>query len=135
MGIDFGADEIRIMLHVLGISVWLSGQIVMLGLVPALRKLGGDAPRTVAVAFGRVAWPMFGLVVATGIWNLIAVDLSDVTTGYNLAFSIKMLLVVATGVAAWWHQTTDKPSIRGLTGGIGFVAAVGAFALGILMAH
>ena len=134
-GIEFGADQIRIFLHVLGASVWLGGQIVMLGLLPALRKLGGDAPKQVAAAFGRVSWPAFGLTIVTGIWNIMAVDLSDVTTGYNAVFGIKMLLVVATGLAAAMHQSTDKPAIRGITGGIGFGAALAAFILGVAMAH
>lgn len=134
-GIEFGADQIRTILHLLGVSVWLGGQIVMLGLLPALRKLGGDAPKQVAAAFGRVSWPAFGLTIVTGIWNILAIDLADVTTGYNAVFGIKMLLVVTTGLAAAMHQSTDKPAIRGITGGIGFIAAVLAFVLGITMAH
>ena len=133
--ISFGADELRTMLHLLGVTVWLGGQIVMMGLVPALRKLGGDETRVAAAAFGRVAWPAFGLAVATGIWNLIAVDLTNVSTGYNAAFGIKMLAVVLTGVSAWVHQTTSSPAVRGITGGFGFVGALGAFVLGVAMAN
>jgi len=134
-GIDFGADQLRTILHLLGVSVWLGGQIVMLGLLPALRKLGGDAPKTVAAAFGKVAWPAFALTIVTGIWNILAVDLSDVTTGYNAVFGIKMILVVITGVAAAMHQSTDKPAIRGITGALGFAGALGAFILGVTMGH
>lgn len=134
-GIDFGADQIRTILHLLGVSVWLGGQILMLGLLPILRQLGADAPKKAAAGFGRVAWPAFGLTVITGIWNILAVDLSDVTTGYNAVFGIKMILVVITGVAAAMHQSTDKPAIRGITGGLGFVAALGAFILGVTMGH
>ena len=134
-GIEFGADQIRTILHLLGVSVWLGGQIVMLGLLPVLRKLGGDIPKQTAAGFGRVAWPFFGLTVVTGIWNILAVDLSDVTTGYNAVFGIKMILVVITGVAAAMHQSTDKPAIRGMTGGLGFAAALGAFILGVAMGH
>lgn len=133
--IDFGSDQLRIMLHVLGVSVWLGGQIVMLGLLPTLRKLGGDVPKQAAVAFGRVAWPAFGLAVVTGIWNILAVDLSDVSTGYNAAFGVKMLLVVVTGLAAALHQSTDKPALRGVTGALGLLASLAAFALGTAMSH
>lgn len=133
--IEFGADELRTILHLLGVTVWLGGQIVMLGILPVLHKLGGDVPKQVAAAFGRVAWPAFGLIVATGIWNILAVDLSDVTTGYNAVFGIKMLLVVVTGLAAAMHQSTDKPAVRGITGGLGFAAAVAAFVLGVVMGH
>jgi putative copper export protein len=133
--ISFGADQLRTVLHLIGVTVWLGGQIVMLGLLPALRKLGGDAPKTIAAAYGRVAWPAFGLLVATGIWNILAVDLSDVSTGYNAVFGLKMLAVVVTGFAAAIHQTTDKAAIRGITGGLGFAGALAAFILGVAMAH
>lgn len=133
--ISFGADQLRTILHLTGVAVWFGGQIVMLGLLPALRKLGGEAPKSVAAAYGRVAWPAFGLLVVTGIWNILAVDLSDVSTGYNAVFGIKMIAVVVTGFASWIHQTTDKPALRGITGGIGFLGALGAFILGVAMAN
>jgi putative copper export protein len=134
-GIDFGPDQIRTILHLLGVSVWLGGQILMLGLLPVLRKLGGDAPKLVAAGFGRVAWPAFGLTIVTGIWNLLEVDLADVTSGYNAVFGSKMILVVVTGVAAAMHQSTNKPAIRGVTGALGFAASIGAFVLGATMGH
>ena len=134
-GIDFGPDQIRTILHLLGVSVWLGGQILMLGLHPVLRKLGGDAPKLAAAGFGRVAWPAFGLTIVTGIWNLLEVDLADVTSGYNAVFGSKMILVVVTGVAAAMHQSTNKPAIRGVTGALGFAASIGAFVLGATMGH
>lgn len=133
--VSFDADWIRTVLHVLSVSVWVGGQIVMLGLLPALRTMSEDAPRLAARAFGRVAWPAFAVAVATGIWNILAVDLADATSGYNAVFGIKLLLVVVTGVAAAFHQTAERPAIRGITGGIGFAAALGAFVLGIAMGH
>lgn len=134
--VSFDADWIRTVLHVLSVSVWLGGQIVMLGLLPALRSLSDEtAPRAGARAFGRVAWPAFGVAVATGIWNLLAIDLADATSAYNAVFGIKLMLVVISGGAAAVHQTTRTPALRGITGGVGFVAALVAFALGIAMAH
>ncbi len=134
-GIDFGADQIRTILHLLGVSVWLGGQILMLGLLPVLHELGGEAPKLAAAGFGRVAWPAFGLTIVTGIWNILEVDLADVTSGYNALFGIKMILVVVTGVAAAMHQSTNKPAIRAITGALGFAAALGAFMLGATMSH
>lgn len=132
---SLGTDEIRTILHLLAVSVWLGGQILMMGLLPVLRKLGGDAPRVAAGAFARVAWPAFGLAVATGIWNILAVDLGAVSSGYNAAFGIKMLLVVATGFAAFGHQNTDKASVRAMTGALGFLTALAAVVVGVAMAH
>jgi len=132
---DLGIDQLRTILHVGAVTVWLGGQIVMLGILPTLRKLGTDAPKQVAAAFGRVSCPAFAVIVVTGIWNILAVDLGQVSTGYNAAFGVKMLLVVVTGMAAALHQSTDKASIRALTGALGFLASIAAFVVGIGMAH
>lgn len=132
---NLGAEQIRTLLHILGVTVWLGGQIVMLGLLPTLRKLGSDVPKEVAAAFGRVSWPAFGLIVVTGIWNILDLDLGNVSTGYNAAFGVKMLLVVITGLAAAMHQSTDKAAVRGITGALGFIASLAAFVLGVAMAH
>ena len=133
--INFGADDVRTILHLLGVAVWLGGQILMLGILPVLRKIGGDAPKQVAAGFGRVAWPAFVLLIVTGIWNLLSVDMAEVSLGYNIAFGIKLLLVVVTGGAAWIHQQTETPAIKAMTGGLGFVAALAALVLGVMMAH
>lgn len=133
--INFSADDLRTMLHLLGVTVWLGGQILMLGLLPVLRGLGGDAPKKAAAGFGRVAWPAFVLIIITGIWNVFAVDMANVSFGWSMVFGIKFLLVIVTGLAAWLHQRTDNPAMRGATGGIGFVAALVALVLGVLMSH
>jgi uncharacterized membrane protein len=59
-------DTVRLSLHVLAATVWVGGQFVLAGLLPSLRRLGDDAPRTVARAFNRIAWPAFAVLVATG---------------------------------------------------------------------
>jgi len=133
--ITFDVDTLRTLLHLLGVIVWLGGQILMLAILPVLRKIGGDAPRMVAAAFGRVAWGFFALIVFTGIWNIFAVDLADVSMGYNMAFGTKMLLVLVTGASAFLHQRTSSPALRGATGALGLLASVAALVLGVLMAH
>ena len=74
-------DSIRVFLHLLGVTGWVGGQIVMLGLLTLLRALGPDVPRIAAARFARVAWPSFGLAVVTGIWSLFAVKIGDHDTG------------------------------------------------------
>ena len=65
-------ETVRLFLHVLAATVWVGGQLVLAALVPALRSAGPGVPRTAARAFNRVAWPAFGVLVATGIWNIVA---------------------------------------------------------------
>lgn len=133
--INFGSDQIRIILHLLAVIIWLGGQIVMLGLLPVLRSAGGDLPASAARAWSRIAWPAFVVAVVTGIWNIFAVDLGNVSSGYNAVFGIKMLLVVISGLAAALHQSTDKAALKGLTGALGFLAALLAMVFGVLMGH
>src|SRR5436190_1269139 len=66
-------DTIRLFLHVLAATVWVGGQITLAALVPVLRRLGAEIPRTAARRFNLVAWPAFGVLIITGIWNIAAV--------------------------------------------------------------
>lgn len=134
MGATFDINTLRILLHVLAVTVWLGGQIVMLALLPVLRSADVEGlPAAAARAFNRVAWPAFALAFFTGIWNFLSVDPGDATAGWNAAFGIKFLLVLVSGGAAFAHSVTDKPAIRGITGALGFAAALGAFILGYVI--
>ncbi len=130
------ADTIRIFLHVVGVTVWVGGQVVMLALLPVLRSAGVEGlPSKAAQAFQKVAWPAFGLAFVTGIWNIFAVDMTNASTGYSMVFGIKFLLVLISGAAAFAHARTTKASIRAMTGALGFLTAVIAMFLGFVMTH
>ena len=45
----------------------------MLGLVAPARRIGSDAPKALARAFARLAWPAYAVLVVTGFWNIAAV--------------------------------------------------------------
>ena len=123
-------DSIRVFLHLLGVPGWIGDQMVMVGLLPLLRTLGPDAPRLAAARFARVAWPCFGLAIATGISSLFAINLGDSDTGYLTALLVKLLLVGLSGAAAAIHSTTRSAALRGATGAIGALAALGALFTG-----
>ncbi len=127
-------DSIRIGLHLLAMAVWIGGQITMMALLPVLREFDGVAPKA-ARAFSRVAWPAFGLAVVTGIWNILAIPMADVSSGYNAVLGIKLVLVVIAGLATFAHQRTDKASVRGATAGIAFLASLVIVLLGTMLAH
>ena len=134
--VNFSIDTFRILLHVLGVTVWVGGQVVMLALLPVLRSAGvDDLPKHAAQAFQRVAWPAFGLAFVTGIWNILEVDMADATTAYSMTFGIKFLLVIISGMAAWIHAKSDKAAIKGMTGALGFLASLGALVLGFALTH
>ncbi len=54
-GLAPAATTVRLGLHVLAASVWVGGQFVMAGLVPAARRLKAGAPQALARAFATSA--------------------------------------------------------------------------------
>ena len=117
-------------LHLFGVSGWVGEQVLMVGLMPVLRSLGPDAPRAAAQRFARVAWPCFGLALATGLWSLAEVGLADRDSDYLVTLLVKLLLVGLPGSAAAVHAATRSPALRGTTGGLGLLAALGALLAG-----
>ena len=129
--VSFDIETVRVLLHVVAICVWVGGQIVVGALVPALRRSHPEALPSIAKAFGRIAWPFFGLAVFTGIWNM--VSLPSTTASWNALLGIKMLLVALSGFGAWLHQSTDKASIRGASAGLALLTALAALVLGVAL--
>lgn len=120
-------DNFRIGLHLLAASVWVGGQIVLAGLVPTLRQLGEDAPRAAARAFGRVAWPAYGLTVVTGIWNLL-----ETPSVPHPLFEIKFLVVLASGVGSVVHSLArGNKAMLAIGGAVASLGAVAALFLGV----
>jgi putative copper export protein len=127
------ADTVRLFLHVLAASVWVGGQIVLAGLVPALRRVHPDAVKVAARAYARIAWPAFGIVVFTGIWNLADIDVANTTTTYQVTLFVKIALAVASGAAAAVHQAGRSRIALAAGGAIGLLGAIGAMFCGYLL--
>lgn len=123
---------IRLFLHVIAATIWVGGQLTLAGLVPAVRKLSPDAPRLVARQFNRIAWPAFGVLVLTGVWNLFEVDLSA-STEYQATVFAKLFVVALSGVAAFLH--TQASTKRGLAvwGAVGGMATIVSLFFGVLL--
>lgn len=131
--IDLSWDTARLFLHVLGAAVWVGGQLTLAALVPALRRVSPDAPRQAALAFNRVAWPAFALLVLTGVWN-VAAQPDRTTNGYDAVLVAKLVVVAASGVTAYLHTRASTPRARGLYGGLTGLTALTALLLGVLLA-
>ena len=128
-------DSIRLWLHILGATVWVGGQLTFAALVPVLRAVGPDVPKKVARAFNRIAWPAFGLLLVTGIWNVVAVNHDDhPNSTYQAVLGIKMAVVAASGISAWLH--TRATTTRGLAvwGAVTGLTALSSLYLGVLLA-
>jgi putative copper export protein len=125
---------VRLSLHVLAAAVFVGGQITMVGLVPDLRKLGGDAAVRIARAFARVMWPAYGVLLLTGIWNVAADHTSHSTTAWKTVLMVKIVIAVLAGVGAWLHQSSTSKKSLAIWGSIAGMASVTALVLGVLLA-
>jgi putative copper export protein len=126
-------DAVRLFLHVLGATVWVGGQLTLAALVPALRRAGSDVPRTAARAFQRVAWPAFGLLVLTGIWNVVA-EHDEVHGDYQGTLMAKYAVVLLSGVTAFLHARATSRRAMAVFGALTGLTALLALLLGVLLA-
>jgi putative copper export protein len=125
-------DTVRLFLHVLAATVWVGGQLTLAALVPALRGHGGDATRAAARQFNRIAWPAFAVLVATGIWNMIAED--DDSGRYRTTLTVKLVVVVISGVTAFLHARARSRAGIAVFGALTGLSALLALFLGVLLA-
>jgi putative copper export protein len=127
-------DSIRLWLHVLAAAVWVGGQLTLAALVPALRAAGPDVPKRAARAFNRVAWPAFGLLVVTGVWNVAAVDSAHhPDSTYQAVLGAKVAVVAASGITAWLHTRATTSRGLALWGALTGLTALSALYLGVLL--
>ncbi len=126
-------DTVRLFLHVLAATVWVGGQLTLAALVPALRGLGSQVTRAAARRFNQVAWPAFAVLVATGVWNIIAE--SDKDHGrYRTTLVVKLAVVALSGVAAFLHARARGTVALAVFGALTGASALAAVFLGIMLA-
>jgi putative copper export protein len=126
------ASTVRIFLHILAATVWVGGQLTLAGLVPGLRDLDARAPKAVARRFNTIAWPAFGVLVATGIWNVIAVDVVW-SSSYGTTLIVKLVVVAASGTAAFLHVRASSKRALATFGALSGATAIGALFLGTML--
>lgn len=123
---------LRLFLHVLAATVWVGGQLTLAGLVPALRAAGPDVPRAAARAFNRVAWPAYGVLWVTGLWNLLVLE-PDLGTDWGITLMVKVLVVVASGATAFAHAVARSTVALAVFGASTALTALVALFLGVLL--
>lgn len=124
---------LRLFLHVLAATIWVGGQIALAGVVPVLRRDAPTVTRAVARAFAKVAWPAFAVLVATGVWNLVAIDVSSTDTAYQVTVFVKVAVAVIAAVAVAIHSIGQSKLALALGGAIGLLGSLAALYLGILL--
>ncbi|MCB1256672.1 MAG: hypothetical protein KDB26_06185 [Microthrixaceae bacterium] len=105
---------IRRFIHVLAASIWVGGQLVMVGLIPMMRAKGGDIATAAGKAYNRLAWPAFAVLIASGIWNILSYSMQSLNI---TILSVKLVLVFFSGVGAASHQivAAHQEPFRGRT--------------------
>ena len=129
-----GLDGFRLILHVLAATVWVGGQLTMVGLLPTIRTLGEDAPKKAAQALGRLLWPAYALLIITGFWNVGALQVKHASSAWNAVLMIKITVVLIAGVAVFLHQRSTTKVGLAVWGSIGGVASILALCLGVFLA-
>jgi putative copper export protein len=127
------AATIRIFLHVLAASVWVGGQLTLAGLVPPLRRAHPQAVKTAAQAFARVAWPAFAVTVLTGMWSLMAVDITEASSAYQATVLLKIAVAILSGVFAAVHTVGKTKTALAVGGALGALTSLLAMFLGVLL--
>lgn len=128
--LPFTVDTVRVFVHVLAATIWVGGQLTLAGLVPGLRDLSPDAPRAVARRFNRIAWPAFGVLVATGIWNVVELD-PVWDSDHGRTVMAKIAVVAASGLSAFLHARSTTRTGLAVFGALSAVTALGALLLGV----
>lgn len=128
-------DSVRLFLHLLGVAVWVGGQIVLGGLVPSLRSRSPENLGVVARAFARMAWPALGLVVVTGAWSLASVDAAGQSSRWIVTLAVK-LVCVGLAVAATIIHSAAKSKLAVAAGATAaLICSLIAMYLGVLLAQ
>lgn len=128
-------NSVRTYLHILAVSVWLGGQVVLAGVVPKLRQTNPEALTNLAKGYAAIAWPAMIFIVLTGVWGLAEVDVAKNSSEYIVTFGIKMLLVAGAIIATLIHSNGTSKLAKGLGGAIGLFATLVAAYCGVLLAH
>ena len=128
-------ESLRIFLHLIAVSVWVGGQIVLAGLVPRVRAVAPQAMSPIAKGFARVAWPAMVVILFTGAWGLASTEAADKGTVYMTTFGLKMLLVGFAVAATIIHSVGTTKMAKALGGAVGLFASLAATYAGILLAH
>jgi putative copper export protein len=126
-------DAVRLFLHVLAATIWVGGQLTLAALVPVLRPQGSDVTKAAARQFNKVAWPAFGVLIATGIWN-VAAEQDEVSGRYRTTLIVKLVVVAISGLAAFLHARSRTKAGIAAFGALTAASAILALLLGILLA-
>jgi putative copper export protein len=131
--LDVEVHHVRLALHVLAACIWVGGQITLAGLVPVLRPFGPEATRGAARRFNVLAWSAFAVLVVTGVWNLVEVDVGDASSEYLATLFVKLGAVAVSGVGAAIHIVGRSKGALAAGGAMSSLGGLVALFLGVVL--
>lgn len=126
-------DTVRLSLHILAACIWVGGQFTLVALLPVLRNGDPTLPLRAAQAFNKVAWPAFGVLLLTGVWNIVATN-DNTSSSRNLVLGLKLFAVAVAGLTAYAHLKAKSRTQLAVFGALTAASAVSAVVLGIILA-
>lgn len=101
--------------------------------MPVLRAAGTEVPAVAARGFNRVAWPAFAVLIATGVWNVVA-ESDKITSAYETTLVVKLVLVASSGATAFLHARARSKAGLAVFGALTGLSALAALFVGVLLA-
>jgi len=146
--VTFTLADYVLWIHIIAACVWIGGQIVLGMIVPLLRS-DVRLLRSVAFTFQNAAWVAFAALIVTGVVNVHDAGISWTqldSTPEGRTLSIKLFLVIVSGLAAALHAYWATPRLRtasvkvraiavGGLGGLSLAAAMAAALFGVAIAQ
>jgi len=127
-------STVRVSLHILAATIWVGGQFTIAGLVGPAKSLGADAPKKLARAFSKIEWPAFAVLIATGIWNVLADDPAKATSAWRYVMMTEVAIALLAGLSAYLHQIAKNRRRLALFGALSGIFSLTAVILGVLLA-
>ena len=90
-------------------------------------------PKAAARRFNVVAWPAYGVLILTGIWNIAAVG--PMTATYRNTLIVKLVVVAASGISALLHTRSKSAIGLAVWGALTGLTALAALFIGVLLAR
>ncbi|HET9075703.1 MAG TPA: CopD family protein [Acidimicrobiales bacterium] len=125
---------IRLSLHVLAAALWVGGQFTLAGLVPVLRRADREVAPAAGRRFAQIAWPAYGVLLATGLWNIAATHPESRSAAWQAVLFAKIAVFLLSGLSAWMHQRSTRPRDLAIWGALSGISAPAALVLGVALA-
>ncbi len=125
---------VRLSLHVLAATIWVGGQFTLAGVVPVLRSAGEGVASAAGRRFSQFAWPAYGVLLATGLWNIAAVNAGSRSSAWQIVLGAKIGVFLLSGLSAWMHQRASQPRELAIWGALSGISAPAVLIMGVALA-